>query len=365
VATTADLEPGQRFHAALTVRAVRTSQSGESDDWATADLGGNWTATPIGVDSAGSADIAAAGEGQLGMTFAAVAKASALQRFGVENRVRVEYALRQASLVVNRGAALPVLVSRVLSDHAGLETGDFLILELGNAPPQRSQVVGVVDRFPTVDPDQPLIVADLPTVSAISATATDAVSEPNEWWLHVAAGSDAELAQAVRAEPITSPFVLDLEERTRSLETDPLALGVIGALTLGFLAAALFAAIGFAVSAAVSTRERLAEFAVLRALGLSPRQLGGWLAGEHLLLVGVSLLSGTGVGLLLGWLVLPFATMRRDPGPVVPPPEISVPWSSIALLLAGVVVVVLDTVAALVAVLRRVGLGSTLRLGED
>jgi hypothetical protein len=273
--------------------------------------------------------------------------------------------MRQASLSVAGIGALPVIVTRELTEIARVDAGDHLILELAQGRTERALVVGVLNRFPTGAPDQPLIVGDLPTVSIITATLDGAATEPNDWWLRVSGGSHAALATAVRSKPFSSPSVLDLDERTHSLLADPLALGVIGALTLGFVAAALFAAIGFAVSAAVSTRERLTEFAVLRALGLSPPQLAGLLAAEHLLLVAVSLIAGTALGLLLGWLVLPFATMRREPGPVVPPPQITVPWDSIAMLLEVVLVVLVVTVAGLVVVLRRIGLGSALRLGED
>ena len=72
--------------------------------------------------------------------------------------------------------------------------------------------------------------------------------------------------------------------RHRTLATDPVALGIIGALGIGFVAAALFAIVGFVVSASVSARERINEFALLRALGLSSGQLSVWLSLENAVL---------------------------------------------------------------------------------
>jgi predicted lysophospholipase L1 biosynthesis ABC-type transport system permease subunit len=226
------------------------------------------------------------------------------------------------------------------------------------------RISGVFDDFPTTDATMPIVIADLPTIQVQQAI-NSRPQVPTEWWLATAPAADAATAAALRAAPYSSTSVMDRAERAIALQTDPLALGVIGALTLGFVAAALFAAIGFAVSAAVSARERMTEFAVLRALGLSQVQLAGWLAVEHALLVVVSLAAGTGLGLLLGWLVLPFATMKRDPGPVLPAPILTIPWDSIALLEMLVVAVLAATVLVLVVLLRRVGLGSALRLGED
>ena len=45
----------------------------------------------------------------------------------------------------------------------------------------------------------------------------------------------------------------------RALLDDPVALGVIGALALGFAVAALFAAAGFAANAAAEARSRMVE----------------------------------------------------------------------------------------------------------
>ena len=76
----------------------------------------------------------------------------------------------------------------------------------------------------------------------------------------------------------------------------------------------------------------MTEFAVLRALGLSPRQLAGWLSLENAILVVVSLLIGTGLGLLISWVVLPFVTLTQAGTTPVPGLLISIPWGQIALL---------------------------------
>jgi ABC-type antimicrobial peptide transport system permease subunit len=123
--------------------------------------------------------------------------------------------------------------------------------------------------------------------------------------------------------------------------------------------------IGFVVSAAVSAHERLTEFSLLRALGLSPRQLSGWLSLENGLLVLISLIGGTALGLLMAWMVLPFVTLTQDASTVVPGIIVAIPWGSI-LLLEGITIGALALVVlALAFLLRRVGLGTVLRLGEE
>jgi hypothetical protein len=131
----------------------------------------------------------------------------------------------------------------------------------------------------------------------------------------------------VLATTIGSDSVVSQVERARVLATDPVALGVIGAFAIGFIAAAVFAVLGFVVNAAVSARERVTEFALLRAVGLSGGQLSAWLSLESAGLAAISIIAGTALGLLLAWVVLPFVTVTQQAVAPVPPVEIVVPWT--------------------------------------
>ena len=144
-----------------------------------------------------------------------------------------------------------------------------------------------------------------------------------------------------------------------------MALGLIGALALGALAAIVFAAIGFVVSATVSTRERLGEFALLQAIGLSHRQLSAWLTMENLFLLLVGLLVGTGIGLVLAWVVLPFVTLTQEAALAVPPVEVVIPWGIYGLLylVAGIALAI--TVLVIGRLLSRVRVSGVLRAGGE
>jgi ABC-type antimicrobial peptide transport system permease subunit len=148
------------------------------------------------------------------------------------------------------------------------------------------------------------------------------------------------------------------------LTRDPVALGISGALSLGFVAAAVFAVVGFAVSAAVSTAERTTEFAVLRSLGLSGRQLSGWLALEGGLTAAFALLAGVLLGALVAWLVLPFVSLAGEGDRPFPEVVVDVPWQTVALLAGVLAAVLLVVLAVQLLLLRRLALGSALRTGE-
>jgi ABC-type antimicrobial peptide transport system permease subunit len=159
--------------------------------------------------------------------------------------------------------------------------------------------------------------------------------------------------------------VVDRRARARALETDPVALGISGALTLGFVAAAVFAVVGFAVSAAVVTRERATEFAVLRSLGVSTRQVSGSLALESAITVVLSLAGGILLGVLLAWFVLPYVSLTGAGERAFPSAIVEMPWLTAVWLVLGLLAALLVVVVAQVRLLGRVRLAPALRLGED
>jgi ABC-type antimicrobial peptide transport system permease subunit len=149
-----------------------------------------------------------------------------------------------------------------------------------------------------------------------------------------------------------------------ALQSDPIALGSIAALSLGFAAAAVLAAVGFIVSAVASARERVNEFTLLRALGLSRRQLGTWLTLEQAFLAALGLIFGTIVGLVLVGLVLPLISVTQTGVTAFPDALIIYPLNAILALDLALVLVLVIVVVVLSAVVRRQGLASQLRIGQ-
>ena len=143
-------------------------------------------------------------------------------------------------------------------------------------------------------------------------------------------GPAAPVAARLAAPPYSSDVVVDRAARARALSTDPVALGISGALYIGFAAAAIFAVIGFAVSSAISAAERKTEFAVLRSVGLSRGQLSGALAIEGGLTACLALAVGTALGVLLAWFVLPYVSLSGEGGRPFPDVIVHFPWRTAA-----------------------------------
>ena len=173
----------------------------------------------------------------------------------------------------------------------------------------------------------PVVVMDLPTLSLLRFEGSDAVEPPDEWWLSVdgridrrGRGGPARPADREPRGADARPAGTGRSRPTRSRS------GSSARSAIGFVAAAVFAVVGFVVSAAVSARERVTEFALLRALGLSRGQLSAWLSLENAgLAAHQHRRPGPRSGSLLAWVVLPFVTVTQQAVAPVPPVEIVVP----------------------------------------
>ncbi len=259
---------------------------------------------------------------------------------------------------------LPAIATDRYLDATARAVGDVVPVDIGGVDRELS-IVGAIRAFPSVDPATPALLVDFATLTTLRFESSDAVDPPDRWWLGVDPAQRGAVLSSLRDPAIGSATVVDLVERAETLATDPVALGIIGALGIGIAAAGAFAVVGFIVSAAVSARERVTEFALLRALGLSSGQLSGWLSLENATLAVISLVAGSGLGLLVAWVALPFVTVTSRARSAFPPVEVNVPWTTIAALEVAGLIALTAAIVGLTWSLGRIAMASALRMGED
>ncbi|RCH68539.1 ABC transporter permease [Streptomyces sp. SDr-06] len=210
------------------------------------------------------------------------------------------------------------------------------------------------------DMDGGALLLDLRAVNRVLQETPAGGLAATEWWLTTAPGRSADATAALKARPDTDPAqVVSRAEIARQLSDDPLGAGPQSALAAVSIVAAALAAVGFAVSAAGSLRERGQEFAVLRALGTPRRRLARLIAAEQGVLIGIALLAGLALGEVLTRAVVPLIVLTDQAAQPVPAVLVELPAGRVALLLAGVAAVPLLIVAAIA--LRRTDPAVTLR----
>ena len=193
-------------------------------------------------------------------------------------------------------------------------------------------------------------------------------------WLHTR--DDAASVASVRV-ALVKLNLLNLSDRRAilaTLYTDPLYLILSGTLAIGTVAALLLALIGSLFTSWLSARTRLTNFAILRAIGSTPRQIASMLTWEQAIVYLTGLLLGVGIGAFIVQAVIPALTLTDFNTNVNSnqfyalqntfPTHIVLPSS---LLLAFLALVIIYGVALtmMVRIVSQPSLNQTLRLNED
>jgi len=278
---------------------------------------------------------------------------------------RPDYADESLGALMNRLADYPdaALVSGTFATQQGLRIGDRFTLAMNDRGQTQNitfTVVGMLRYFPTLyDQGPPFVIGNLDY-----SFDSQGGLYPYEVWLSLA--PDASL-QAVAAAGIgyglrmirsTPQTLLDLDLRR------PERQGLFGLLSVGFLATTVVTVIGFVAYTLLSFQRRLVELGVLRAIGLSTRQLSMLLVFEQTLIVGFGAAPGTLVGILTSWLFIPFLQVRTGVYPETPPFVVQIDWERIALVYGISGGLLAATIVVIVLLLHRMRIFEAVKLGE-
>jgi ABC-type lipoprotein release transport system permease subunit len=306
--------------------------------------------------------------------------------------------------VAQRSGRLPVIVDAVLWKTLDLSDGATFSVNLSGGSSVPCVVIGRVEHIPPLDDNTAAasgdssisggMLADYLTYARLylkqqALSHGDGYIPVNHVWLRTR--DDAASLTSVRRE-LTTPG-LDLvnlaDRRTilTAMQSDPLSLNLIGILLIGASSALLLALVGSLLASWLSARTRLTNFAVLRALGTSPRQVASVLTWEQAIIYLTAALLGVLFGALMTVTVVPALVFTSVPtsacgtntlaasacssgGSNVYTLQHTLPAHIVVPLSLGIafIVLVLICIIALgmmVRVVSRPSLSQTLRLNED
>jgi ABC-type antimicrobial peptide transport system permease subunit len=148
-------------------------------------------------------------------------------------------------------------------------------------------------------------------------------------------------------------------------QKDPLvAAGWEGILFISFAAILILSAIGFLIYSYLTAQRRTLEFAVLRTMGFSKRQIAAVVGFEQVFVIGLGMVAGTLMGMRLGSLMIRYMGLTETGDEVLPPMQLQISWFTVgtAWLVLGLVFLV--TIGAVVLLYSRLALHRVLRIGE-
>jgi putative ABC transport system permease protein len=278
-----------------------------------------------------------------------------------------------------------VLVPNSVLQKQSLKIGDKLILgvqtgDSGVSIPLELTIIGGFNLFPTWYPeDGSMFVANLDSLYLQAGN-----EYPHEVWLRTTGNADPEnIVYAIRGYSITLDQQADqnrlVENGLNTLVTTwssasndilaaqkrPERQGLFGLLSVGFVASAILTVLGFLLYALFSFRRRFIEMGMTRAIGLSVKQMTGFLAAELASLILLGIGAGTLVGVLASRLFVPFLQIGSVSQGNYPPFQIEIAWFSIFQIYGLFIILFVLALGVLVNVLRRMKIFQAIKLGES
>jgi putative ABC transport system permease protein len=189
--------------------------------------------------------------------------------------------------------------------------------------------------------------------------------ELHDIWLGIEPDADSDAMRAQVEE--MKVYIRDWREARNELKVEfaqPERVGTLGTLTVGFLAAAAFAAIGLLIYNYASLQERLFRFSILRAIGISRSQVVAQVAVEYVILMIYGVAVGAGIAVWASRLFIPYFQAANEN--VLRPPRMLpvVAWQDIGMICAAFALsLILAQTIMLLSALRR-GVFQTLRMGD-
>lgn len=262
-----------------------------------------------------------------------------------------------------------VLVPKTLAEENGLAVGDRILIStdlVDQTTENEMVIVGFYNFFPTVYPTgRPTLITNL---ESIFENPDEVVG--NDVWLKLRENADVEfvlyqIQQLMGGDWTTAAVRGDaLRQYANSLDSEE-RVGVFGILNVGFIVTALMPGIGFVLYSYAALRRRFIQLGILQAIGMSVKQLIGYLTLEQFLLMGLALLSGAAIGVTISYLFVPLLQVNASSGAPVPPFEVLIGWGeSLGLILAFGGVLVL-TIFGTILYLLRIKVFQAVKMGES
>jgi putative ABC transport system permease protein len=259
-----------------------------------------------------------------------------------------------------------VLVSNTFKEEYGLQYGDLIPLRIdahGDAVTTDLRLVGSFDYFPTWYPEEDgnLLVGNLEYLFSIGH---------GPYPYHVMVQTDGVTNSIETANYFSKIGFISWASGGRSsfdiqqAQQEPMRQGFFGLLTISFFITAMLSFLGFFLYAVFSLRRRSIELGVLRAIGLSTKQMGATLAWEFMSLILSGAVIGTLIGVFSSRYFVPYMQIGAEKFEQIPPYYILIAWNQIYEIYGLLLFLFLLLVFALVAFLRKIKIFEAIKLGE-
>lgn len=270
--------------------------------------------------------------------------------------------------VTDANLPIPAIASQHFLNATGVRVGGQIELVFGRLLVPFT-IQGVVDYFPTMyDSQAGYLIVNQEHLYYYAGLTNENTNNtrPSEAWLSLS--SDPEERQSAQTAlydqfSITTGQIIDREAVLEGVRTDPvIRAGGSGILLLALVAAFAILALGFALTLYLGGQARTLEVSVLRAMGISSRQLFTMIGLEYLLIAVIGLVVGTVAGLRISETMLSFLEVTASGARIVPPYRLVTQWDTVGIAFAAVGVAFIVGIVALAGYFLRLQVSRIVRM---
>ncbi len=286
-----------------------------------------------------------------------------------------------------------IIISRALANAFELELGDAVQTKWSGNDNVNATVVAIVDYWPGINPnksqktslspreerelekaeEEGLISEETPSYAtkyfmimnySYIYNLTDI--EPYEVWIDLDDNATSEaLYNDISEQRIPIEFITDSSQLLIQEKNKPQLQGMNGALTMSFVIIMIMTIIGFLIYWILSIRSRHLQFGILRAMGVTFREIIGMIGYEQILVSGVSIAMAFIIGGIASDLFVPLFRSMYNPIDQVPPFRVAALQSDYIKIYVIIVLMLGGGFAILGNLIKKLDINKALKLGED
>ncbi len=251
------------------------------------------------------------------------------------------------------------IISSELAEAGGIELGDEISVGWKSNSPIPVTVLAIVDYWPGINP-KPFCILNY------NYAYSNTVLEPYEVWMKLSDGATSEALYAdIEAKRLPIETLKDSAQMMIEEKNSPSLQGMNGGLTLGFIITMIMAVIGFLIYWILSIKGRTLQFGILRAMGMTMREIIGMLGYEQILVSLVSIVMAFIIGGVTSDIFVPLFQNMYDIRDQIPPFVVSAAASDYIKIYILIVIMLGGGFAILGGIIKKININKALKLGED
>lgn len=261
-----------------------------------------------------------------------------------------------------------IIVSTSYAKKTGLSLGDVVEVKWARNSWFETTVVAIVDFWPSLNPYDKASNGDYRDFAILNYDYVNimTITEPYEVWIDLEDDADiSALYQGIVDNEIVATRLDVASQLIISSKTDAVLQGVNGALTLGFITIMAMCFIGFLIYWILSIKGRTLQFGILRAMGMSFREIISMIIYEQVLVSGVSIFLSIIIGGIASDIFVPLFQVLYNVTEQVPPFRVVAQRSDYYKLYTIVAVMLLVGFIVIARLIKKININKALKLGED